>query len=89
MGETLKADRRLAQHMQSEAKKDLTETRVVLHEKYNKSAALGLESFLMSRDSRISLQADRWCPCGRTRYLPVRGHLISRACQVRATTPRP
>ncbi|MDI3331905.1 MAG: DUF2075 domain-containing protein [Micrococcus sp.] len=47
VGETLKADRRLAQHMQSEAKKDLTETRVVLHEKYNKSAALGLESFLI------------------------------------------
>jgi uncharacterized protein len=47
VGETLKADRRLAQHMQSEAKKDLTETRVVLHDKYNKSAALGLESFLI------------------------------------------
>ncbi|WMY78481.1 DNA/RNA helicase domain-containing protein [Citricoccus sp. I39-566] len=47
VGETLKTDRRLAQHMQSEAKKDLTETRVVLHDKYNKSAALDLEAFLI------------------------------------------
>lgn len=47
VGETLKADRRLAQHMQSEAKKNLTETRVVLHDKYNKSAALDLEAFLI------------------------------------------
>lgn len=47
VGETLKVDRRLAQHMQSEAKKDLTETRVVLHEMYNKSATLDLEAFLI------------------------------------------
>jgi DUF2075 family protein len=47
VGETLKAERRLAQHLQSPAKKDLTETRVVLHDKYNKSATLDLESFLI------------------------------------------
>ncbi|VXC10019.1 DUF2075 domain-containing protein [Citricoccus sp. K5] len=47
VGETLKADRRLTQHMQSDAKKDLTETRVVLHDMYNKSATLDLEAFLI------------------------------------------
>lgn len=47
VGETLKADRRLTQHMQSEAKRDLTQTRVVLHDMYNKSATLDLEAFLI------------------------------------------
>jgi uncharacterized protein len=47
VGETLKADRRLVQHMQSPAKKNLTQTKVVLHGKYNKSATLDLESFLI------------------------------------------
>lgn len=47
VGETLSAAKRLRQHRDSEAKKHLTAVRVVLHEHFNKSAALDLESFLI------------------------------------------
>lgn len=47
VGETLSAQRRLQQHMANPAKASLTHTRVILHEKYNKSAALDLEAFLI------------------------------------------
>ncbi|MDZ5076102.1 DNA/RNA helicase domain-containing protein [Nesterenkonia sp. HG001] len=47
VGETLSAVKRLRQHRDSETKKHLHAVRVVLHERFNKSAALDLESFLI------------------------------------------
>ncbi|KAF2731003.1 hypothetical protein EJ04DRAFT_554991 [Polyplosphaeria fusca] len=47
VGESLNASGRLRQHLESAAKKHLKNVRVILHEKYNKSVCLDLESYLI------------------------------------------
>jgi hypothetical protein len=47
VGETLNAQARLRQHLESGTKSAMRSVRVILDEKFNKSAALDLESFLI------------------------------------------
>lgn len=47
VGETGNAERRMRQHLKSEKKQHLREVRVVLDDKFNASACLDLESFLI------------------------------------------
>jgi DUF2075 family protein len=47
VGESLNAVGRLHQHLGSPAKQHLTNVRVILHEKFNKSVCLDLESYLI------------------------------------------
>lgn len=47
VGETLSATSRLRQHQASESKRDMRLVRLLLHEHFNKSAALDLESHLI------------------------------------------
>jgi DUF2075 family protein len=47
VGESLNAVGRIRQHLESPAKQHLTDVRVILHEKYNKSVCLDLESYLI------------------------------------------
>ncbi|RYP85005.1 hypothetical protein DL770_005105 [Monosporascus sp. CRB-9-2] len=47
VGESLNAVGRLRQHLESPAKQHLTNVRVILHEKFNKSVCLDLESYLI------------------------------------------
>jgi DUF2075 family protein len=47
VGESLNAVGRLRQHLESPAKQHLTNVRVILHERYNKSVCLDLESYLI------------------------------------------
>lgn len=47
VGETGNADRRMRQHLQSERKQHLREVRVVFDDRFNASACLDLESFLI------------------------------------------
>jgi DUF2075 family protein len=47
VGESLNAVGRLRQHLESPDKQHLTNVRVILHEKYNKSVCLDLESYLI------------------------------------------
>jgi DUF2075 family protein len=47
VGESLNAVGRLRQHLESPAKQHLTNVRVIINEKYNKSVCLDLESYLI------------------------------------------
>ncbi|CAN9146861.1 unnamed protein product [Alternaria alternata] len=47
VGESLNAVSRLRQHLETPAKQHLKNARVILHEKYNKSVCLDLESYLI------------------------------------------
>ncbi|KAF2281070.1 uncharacterized protein EI97DRAFT_472267 [Westerdykella ornata] len=47
VGESLNAAGRLRQHLESPAKQHLTNVRVILHERFNKSVCLDLESYLI------------------------------------------
>lgn len=47
VGESLNAGGRLRQHLESPAKQHLTNVRIILHEKFNKSVCLDLESYLI------------------------------------------
>jgi DUF2075 family protein len=47
VGESLNAVNRLRQHLETPAKQHLTNVRVILHEKFNKSVCLDLESYLI------------------------------------------
>ncbi len=47
VGESINAVGRLRQHLESSAKQHLTNVRVILHEAFNKSACLDLESYLI------------------------------------------
>lgn len=47
VGETLNAQARLRQHLESGTKANMRSVRVILNERFNKSAALDLESFLI------------------------------------------
>jgi uncharacterized protein len=47
VGESLNAVGRLHQHLKTPAKQHLTNVRVILHEKFNKSVCLDLESYLI------------------------------------------
>ncbi|KAH8627387.1 hypothetical protein IG631_17155 [Alternaria alternata] len=47
VGESLNAVSRLRQHLETPAKQHLKNARIILHEKYNKSVCLDLESYLI------------------------------------------
>lgn len=47
VGESINAENRMRQHLESAEKRDLAWVRVVLDERFNKSACLDLESFLI------------------------------------------
>ncbi|WP_342772564.1 DNA/RNA helicase domain-containing protein [Mycetocola tolaasinivorans] len=47
VGETLNAASRMRQHMDSDEKRELDRVRIVLNDRFNKSASLDLESFLI------------------------------------------
>src|SRR5699024_6581063 len=58
VGETGNAERRMRQHLKSETKKHLREVRVVLDDRFNASACLDLESYLirlLDGDGRFKL----------------------------------
>ena len=48
VGETLDYDKRMRQHLDSSQKQNLELTHVILHEKFNKSVCLDLESTLIN-----------------------------------------
>lgn len=58
VGESQAVDKRMRQHLDTESKQHLSEVRVVLDERFNRSACLDLESFLIrmfSGDGRLTV----------------------------------